>query len=590
MVRKIMPRRDKKQKGIALVTVLMFATVVLIITGTVYARLTFASKQITLRDNLDQQNALTDAALSDIIDWMNKQNYNDTVIPPNINTYKDGITFVADLYKDGTVNENFQLNPSTTVTDGAPSLKVTAKATAYVDPAMPATTLYPYDYTKNYFLYGFMISINRISTVISTDTYGGIKALTPVLSPGTPSSVINWDPVKLSEKLYREFTVSNGKFSEVVRVSILPLTTNISNMSEILLHGGAGNLDRKQVRDHMDIYKLVATSCVPDCNDATVKVKRKYELIVQRPVLTSSGLSFNQAVYANGNVDIKNATTNSGPTFIDSTNEGDVFSNDNIAIGPNGKIGGKVDSAKLVYFGTQNNPPPDSTYSNAVPDLGIPATGHALSTTTQIVDKANSKSNVARIEPPQVNYKPLPTTACVTTLPILKDCVITGDYMQNSTQQFQGTVYITGNYSQKGDFLATGTDPVHMVVDGKITIGGNSKLSTSPNTQEVIFISNYESPAGTDPQSDPAIKVAGNPGTGTTTGAVFYTSKQRSDVQIRGSAQVFGAIVANGTVEFDGSMTMKRDTDLAALSASLYPSADQCKLQIVSWQEIKNAS
>lgn len=608
MIKMTSRRGKKKQNGIALVTALMFGTIVMIVIGTVFFRLTFASQQITLRDRFDQQNSLTDATLSNIIDWMNKQNYDKTAVPPNLNTYKNAITFVSDLYTANTTNSNFQLTASTTPAAGAPNMSVVASAAPVIDTALAATATFPYDYTKNTYLNNFMVSTNRITTVIGSD---GIKSLSSTPAPAQTAAPTNWNPVELSDKLYREFNVKNNKTSMVVRVSIIPLTTNITNKTEIDLHGGLNNLitqNPKLVYDHVDIYKIMATSCVPDCGATTVKTKRKYELIVQRPVLTTSGLSFAQAVFANGTINLSNAKTNSGASYIDNTNTGDVFSNDNIAIGPNGTIGGKVDSAKLVYFGNPNTVPSGTGFNNVVPETGISpcndppqATDNPLCTTTQIGgtdntapnytatnNKANSRSNVPPIAPPQVNLGPMPTTECDTSLAILKDCVISTDYVQNKTQEFQGTVYFKGDYTQRGDFLATGSTPVHIVVDGQITIGGNSKLSTSPNTQEVIFVSNYEAPAGTDPTTNPAIKIAGNPGTGTNVGAVFYTSKPNSDVQIRGNAQVFGAVIANGTVQFDGSMTMKRDTDLSALSASLYPTEDKCKMQIVSWQEIKS--
>jgi hypothetical protein len=603
-----MNKTKKNKKGIALVTAIIFGTIVLIVVGTVFLRLTFASKQVSLRDQFDQQNSLTDATLSNIIDWMNKQNYSSVSNPPNINTYKNAISFVSEIYTANTTNSNFQLNANTTPTQGAPNMSVVAAASPYIDSALPAYSLFPYDYTKNTYLNNFMTSTNRISDVIGSN---GVKSLSPTPAPGQTAAPINWNPIQLSEKLYREFSVKNNKMSLAVRVSIIPLTTNITNKSEVDLHGGNANLvakNAKLVFDHVDIYKIMAISCVPDCGATTVKIKRKYELIVQRPVITTSGLSFDQAVFANGTINLSNAKTNSGANYVDNTNTGDVFSNDNIAIGPNGTIGGKIDSAKLVYFGNPNTVPPDTSYNNVIPETGISpcnnppqSTDNPLCTTTQIGgtdntspnftstnNKANSRSNVPPIAPPQVNLGPMPTTECNTSLAILKDCVISTDYTQNKTQEFQGTVYFKGSYTQRGDFLATGATPVHIVVDGKIVIGGNSKLSTAPNTQEVIFVSNYESPIDTEPSSDPAIKIAGNPGTGTNVGAVFYTSKPRSDVQIRGNAQVFGAVIANGSVQFDGSMTMKRDTDLAALSASLFPSEEKCKMQIVSWQEIKN--
>jgi hypothetical protein len=569
--------KSGKQSGIALVAVLAFSAVVLIITSTIYLRLTTAAKQINLREQFDQSNALTDAVLSNLIDWMNSQNYNKNNNPPNINTFKDALSFASPLYSTDLSQQNImKQTPGSGITIDMADMKI--------DPLVPT---YPLElannnYSGNTFLANYMNSVNQISSILSS---GGASVLLASLNSGSTSGIQTMGPNQLTNVMYRSFKVKSGRYEQIVNVSIIPLANNATNYNEINLHGGSGNTDPKKVMDHTDIFKVTAKACLPDC--VSPRSIRKYELIVQRPIITSSNLHFDQAVYANSSIDIKNATTNSGTTFIDNTNQGDVFSNDNIAIGPNGKIGGKITSAKTVYFGNPNTVPTDPLSTNVVPDSGIPSSGHPLSSTTQIFDKANSRSHVTEIPPPQLNLDGKPSVECDTTLAILKDCKITGDYNQTKTQQYQGTIYVTGNFTQKGDFIATGTTPVKMIVDGKIAIGGNSKISDSLNSQSVIFISNYAPPAGTDPTSDPSIKIAGNPGTGTVNGAVFFTTQTNTDIQVRGNAKVFGAIVANGKVEFDGSMTMKRDTDLAELAASFAPTADQCKMQIVSWEEIK---
>src|SRR5437870_990822 len=122
--------KKKKQTGIALITALAFATIVLIITATIYSRMTLAAKQITLRDKFDQQNALTDATLSNIIDWMNKKNYDKSAAEPNININKTAISFIADIYKGS--KENFKVDPNEDYSANKPQMTIVAADNAVI--------------------------------------------------------------------------------------------------------------------------------------------------------------------------------------------------------------------------------------------------------------------------------------------------------------------------------------------------------------------------------------------------------------------------------------------------------------------------
>ncbi len=578
-----MIKKRNIQKGFALITVLMFAVIVLVTTGAIMLRITQASKEISARDFYDKSSGISDAILSNVIDWLNKENY-DYAVKSSPNVTKTGIEYISKLYQTSETGlmQKTDTNSSSTNTKATADLSVVPSSVEVNDELGDSNSSTPIDYTKNLFLTSFMTAPGNISTIVGS----GMKDLVVDM----PSSVNSTDPVmqalyaspnKLTDMMYRSFMVKTDTFSQEVRVSIIPITTNINNLDEITLHGNwSGN--SALVMAHTDVFKLIAKSCIPDCS--TSINPRKYELIIQRPIAPHMDFNFNQAVLSDGAIDVKNAKTNSGPLYVNNTNEGDVHSNDYVAIGSTGKVGGKVTSSKLAYFGTEGNIPPAND-PNVIPNSGIPAAGHPLSNTSQIFNKTDSKSNVPEIPLPKFEFGAMPTTPC-NTAPVagvvtLKDCVITDasyELAANVLTKIEGTVYFTGNFVQKGDFMATGTDPVRIIVEGTIDISGNSAAVMS--TTSPMFVSN--SPA------QPAIKISGNPGTGTEFGAVFYTSNPDATVQVRGTADVFGSILSSGKVEFDGGMTMKRDTDLSAISNSFPPSPDDCRIEIVSWKEIKD--
>lgn len=624
-----MLRSGFKQKGFALLTVLMISVIVIITTGIVLLRVTNMSRELVRRERLDKSLTISDAVISNTIDWLNYQGYDDSRSDPLLrprNQTSDSLDYIKDFYdtsKTSTSSTGYSLMTTTTTiptTTISNSEKATGlivdSSTAVWDPSVTSSLKDLYingkiNYVNNTFLNDLMTQSSHTNLVLGTTPIttasGTITSTTSVTAingyPINNTDPLSTDPASmgpniLAEKIYHKYILKdpeNPGVTSEVRIGLIPLATNISNLSENQLHGkgisGTGIPDPAKVVSHDDVYKLRATICVPQCytDESQIIQKRKLELIVVRPVRTNVNIKFDEAIYARGNVSF-NGTTSSGPVFTTTISDpviGDIYSETNVDIASGGIVGGKVTAVGVA-----------SIRGDAIPDTGgIPsgndprcATMASLcSHASQVLNQADSASHVPkRPSPIPASLGTMPTVSCDSTAGwdsdprIIKDCKIDASLsLDHTPTQFQGTVYITGDLTMKGgdSFAATGTSPVHIIVDGQIDIQGDT-VGTS--TISPVFISNFNQ----GPPAD-AIKIAGNPSTGVDHGAVFMTTNPVSNVKLGGSSEVFGAIVSNGTVNSVGSsMQMRRDTNLDDTGLPNPPTKGECAMKIVSWKEL----
>src|SRR5690606_4108640 len=110
----------KQQNGLAIVTVMMLATVVLIVTGAIFLRITVSTKEI-------------------------------------VKVEKHALSFVSDIYDDGI--DNFLI---TSVSGQSITL---SEDTAYISESLLSSGRL--DWTKNNFLNAFMTDNNNIAKVMS---------------------------------------------------------------------------------------------------------------------------------------------------------------------------------------------------------------------------------------------------------------------------------------------------------------------------------------------------------------------------------------------------------------------------------------
>jgi hypothetical protein len=589
----------KEEKGWALVVSLLVGSLMLSVTAIMLSKTLDATKDVIKTDKDNKKKELTDTVVASTINWMNQRSWGDDTstsivkeVPLNLNL--NGLAFVGAFYDTGAFD---LLNTNS-------KAQITSSTTNFVDPDLTFTgSLRPYgnlDPQKNFYLNDFLNNKTNRSTNFLT---GSIKKMNSVIVylAGANSSFSSqtggaWGINELPEKMYRSINIEYGESSSKIkaeaRITVLPLSTNVTGFSDKEMHDNAGTgvLDFNLIPAHEDIYKIYTKVCFPDCT--TGKDIRLVDLILKRPIVIGSGIP-PYAVYADGAIDIQNASTSSGTTnnVINSTNEGDVHSNTSVTVGAVGHVGGKLTSSGTAMVG-----------ADTIPNDGIPAVGDplcsslgGLCTTTQVVNKPDSKSNVEPVPKPDWDFTPYPTTECNTTVgwsdspQVLKDCRVTGNYSVSGTVKFEGDVYVTGKLDSKGNdsIVAQGSTGVRIIVDGQIDLGGNGGV---PSTQDVIFVSNYSGPAGcAETMSCPdAIKIAGTPSTGTNTGSLFYTTNPNSNVKIAGTADFFGGVISSGTVTGNGQPDIRRDTDMSGLNGRIPQKKDSLMMKIVSWKESRN--
>ncbi|MFN8576065.1 MAG: hypothetical protein U0354_04350 [Candidatus Sericytochromatia bacterium] len=607
----------KNENGWALVVSLLIGALMLSVTAILLSKSLNTTKEIIKVDQDNKKKEITDTIVASSINWMDKGSWDTTNNKPS-SLDKNGITFVNDFYKD---SSTFSL------LDSNSKAQIISTTSSIVDSGLGSTSSGA-DPTKNFYLSDFLNNNQDNANASSIDKNralnflnGSLKKMNEKIKNEALTSSISGDAGKwgldeLPEKLYRKINLEYGEGSNKIkaeaRITILPVSTNISNFSEKQMHENAtkprlksdGTIttdpDFNLIPAHEDIYKLYTKVCFPNCD--TNKDVRRVDVLLKRPIIIGSDIP-PYAVYADGAIDIQNAGTSSGPTnnIINSTNEGDVHSNTSVTVGSVGSVGGKLTSSGIAKVG-----------ADTIPDNGIPAVGDplcstlgGLCTTTQVYNKTESKSHVDPVPKPEWDFNPYPTTECNTTAgfslspKVFKNCRVTGDLSISGTMKFEGDVYITGKLSSGGgdSIVSQGDTAVRIIVDGKIDLKGNSD---SPSTQDTIFVSNYPVPGSADytaaigcdknsPTTCPdAVSIAGTPTTGTNVGALFYTSSPFSNVKIAGTADFFGGVIASGTVTGKGQPSIRRDTDMKGAKGRLPQKKDSLMMKVVSIKETRN--
>lgn len=586
-----------KKKGWALVTILMISTLVLSVCALILSKTVLASKSMVKNDIDTKSESLNDAITSGVVGWFNDRSW-DTANSNPYNLEQNGIDFIKELYNP---NVNVNILPSSN------DVNLKVSSSVIIDNSL--VTNNNLDPAKNYYLDDFLNNTSsRTKNLLTTNSVSVMDS--SVNTPTHDSSTAqDWKLNKLLNNVYRKFNIEYGESGEKIkaeaRVSIMPLSTNIDGFSDKQMHdnakitsGGEVYTRAQYIPTHEDIFKMSMTVCFPNCLK-TSNIK-KTEMLLSRPIVAKSDIP-PFGVYADGPVDLQNATTSSGTTSTLNINDpikGDVHSNDKVIIGATGHIGGKITSSSTVTLGSGNNAP-------VIPKNGIPtdpltcassAQMLALCTTTQIDNKSESKSYVDPIAKPVWDFSPYPSQLCSdtsgwTSIPkVIKDCRINGDYNIQNNDRFEGDVYITGDLKSSGSngFAAQGEVPVHIIVDKKIDLGGSSTIKS---TQEAIFVSNYSDPdtncQNTNSGCQDAISISGNPGTGEQYGALFYTSSKYSNVSISGNVSFFGSVVASGTVKASGNATtIRRDTNMDNLASSLPINRRELIAKIISWKDV----
>jgi hypothetical protein len=561
----------RKQKGLALISTIVISTVLLLIAAVMLFRIQANSKEVIRKQNLDKSLQFSEAAIQTALLKMTDLSLADNTAANagRLTALELAQKFNATDWLDAADNTKFKALSGTNYVKGI----------LYSDPFIVSLNT---NANHSQLMFDFFQSTNNflkepyINTTPNTYNNLGLK-----LGLDADFKIEN-----LYNKTFKVYRLNDDKFQGDFKISVVPLRTNIKGKNDVDLHGG-GSAGTGEIIAHYDIYKIRSIAYIPNIDNPLVTKMIDYS--INRPVKIGPGQNFNfdQAILADGNVDLGNKDTSSGltATTIDAEQAGDVHSNGNLIFGANGKVNGKATAGGTIKINAGMVPSTDY-------DATVSSDPRFI--TDQVTNKAGTKSGVDAIPIPEFNTTGLPTAACPApgNGVIFKDCKVTGDLdiKGNIDVQFQGTVYITGNLTQSGssNLNATGTSPVRVVVgdnstagSGIIDIGGSTNDN---NTREILFISQALS-------GSQAVKIHGNPGTNGANGAVFAVVNSGTTAALDGNIGFFGALITKGSVNSVGnSGGIKRDSDLSGLKQFVVPRPVRSgfRPEIVSWLEVKN--
>lgn len=324
-----------------------------------------------------------------------------------------------------------------------------------------------------------------------------------------------------------------------------------------------------------DLYKIASFSYVPSKDNP--KSKRSFMAIVQRPKVYSAEL--NNAILSEGNVNLGNADTGASDTSVTlTTTGGDVHSNSNLSVGPNGVIDGNASAVGTVYVSSGGVI--TGTNVSGAPELPIPEPRYDVPVNACSPDGDQTIGNHE--------------------IRVFEDCILTGNLrMSNgSTVIIKGTFLINGTFSQQGGSLFSAGNFSKLVATKEMSTAGNtnnqltdeqiSGMNIDPvlkselkQSNKMIFISDPHE--GSD-LLEPAIKVTGN----SYVQGLFVSKQKGAEVVVNGGGTVFGSIISNGDVTFQSNNT-KIVRDLSFTNSPFLYFPNSHVMRVVSWKELNKS-
>ncbi|HEY9843042.1 MAG TPA: polymer-forming cytoskeletal protein [Candidatus Obscuribacterales bacterium] len=605
-----MIRRKPTQQGYALITAMVVGMVALTITSAIMLRMTTSTKQVMLRDKTDTAQTLSESVLNHVLDGFAEVTARKTNATP---TFSDAGIYLSAKNLAEYLNQNDFLSNSTTNNNTSTNVYNTIKISELTGSTnIPSSNnFHSYNQTdgeafdttsgENQTLFWDSLETQPTHSTLFWQAFHQTSTSTAMSAPSIALTGVTMTAANLENlhnKAYKLYRVVKGTMKGDVEVSIVPLATNMTTVNDTLLHTHSGTT----FVNHNDVFRIRIIAYVPNIMNPQ-RIGRS-EVIINRPVirLDKAAEALSHAVLAGGSVNLQNFDTSAGTcaaagtgggSCIDTTAAGDVHTNGNLSVGPNGHIQGKVTATGTVDINGTVLPATDYQYG----------TGTDPRDTTNVTDRvdneAQSRSNLDAIPIPSVDSS---TTAvdsvpCVDSNPdpvyvTYTNCTVTGniDVNNNNFIEYQGTVHVTGNIDIRGSQRCTGTVPCKIVIDGKVNVAGNGD-STYNSTQESLYIvkgggiSNYA--------TDACLDIGGNPDAEGNFGSLFYVDNAACTTNVRGNSDFFGGIITKGSVGTVGNASpygIQRDSDMSALRVYFEPEpAPKSQLfpALIAWKELR---
>jgi len=543
----------KKQKGVALIMAILFSSMIIVVSGVIMNKLSAETRNVVKNEKYEKTIFYSETLVTQILDRMNNLNFENKGV-------LNAVDFAKEFYQSNKkwLPNSYQIN----------NITITAQE---ISDGFTNNPFFSNLLNDQFHGYRFYNEPDSIITSIGDQQLAEFleESLENIqnLSTAQKSSLIF---TKLFQKVNRTFKISDkgNSFAFLTEISIIPLSTNIMNKSEIELHS-YGN----KTLPHYDLFKVRVSSFLPDKENS--QFHRRLELLVRRPIRVAKG--FDYSILAESNISFGNAQSSSGETYVvDSTHSGNIHSNNNIIIGDTGYVDGRVTANGIVTL-------PEGDVPSYFYDPTNTADPRYL--TDSVFNKEETLSGINKLPLPTPDLSGLPTVNCTSTYGytqtprVLKDCVFNSLSLSGTSLTiFEGTVHILGNFTQTGTsrFLGQGSVPVRIIVEGRIDIGGTP---STKSTQQVLFVSNAT--------SGNAITLRGNASTGDEFGAIFYASSPNANVVVNGTTDLFGCIISNGTVTGNGQPDIRKDDNLENLIEYFKPLRSDFLIEVINWREIR---
>lgn len=592
-------KNQLSQGGYALVSALTTGVVALAVTSVIIIRLSNVNSQIIRSEAVDQQMGVAETVLNHVLDQMaditgastNPVDNNGSgiyVTATDLAAYLQSSDFLNSTDNSGA---SFELTPLTSA--DMPSGQTPQLWTTTGDTGQFWNSLYSNgEHSQN-----FWTKFKKDSSGNALDTLDGNLNLGSTYTDVDISFKTSSTAEMIHSKAYTMYRYTRNNKSVDVSISVVPVATDIDGVSDEALHNDGTFVG------HHDVFKIRVATYSPSYKANQNPIKT-VDVLVNRPAKRSTEYetSFQQAILAGGTVDLQNFDTSSGPCAagdggagcIDTATSGDIHSNSNIMIGPNGSVQGKITAS-----GTANVNGVDIPTTDFVAGTGDVREDSAT-VTGKVANPTQSQSGVEEIPIPVPNMdtSAIDSVACVDQDPSAsvvryENCMLDDSVSLSGPKeiQFVGEVHITGDLSLSGPAARTCLSPTgercKIIIDGTMSQTGNGN-ATSSAKESLYIIKGTGVSAGTA-----CLDIGGTPDASGVHGSMFYVHNPNCDSQVRGNAEFFGAIITQGTVSPVGNAStygIQRDADMSALVADFPPKPlEKAELfpQVIAWKDVK---
>lgn len=584
-----MNTKIRRQKGFALVAAMAAGVIAMSITAAVLLRMSSSTTQIARQEKHDEALSLSEAVMNHTLDYIadfDASEEGGVLVTTMGSQNKYGIYYSATELAS---ELQTQLDFMGTVSQANHALK-------FSNPSMSASQYKAFPTVASDTFYTSLESNNEHSQKFwdafkKPDSGNFSFNGTLDLDSSSTYSVSEFSLDDMHAAAGRIYHVTKGGLEADVRISIVPLATDVEGVNENTLHTEA------TFSQHDDVLKIQVESRIPSWSQP--RSTKIVEVIVNRPVKLNQpdGFILAHAVYSGRSLNMQNGNSSAGACAagsggagcIDTTVSGDVHSNTSVSLGANAKIQGKVTSA-----GTVNSNGTDVPSSDFVSGSGDPRETDT-NITDRIDDPENSKSDVEEVPFPDFNTDTTSVdgAACADAGDIsgwvhYSDCYLSSLNLKKSDTPiaFSGVIHVQGNWVSKGATRCVGTETCRIIVNGTADLGGNATADYSE--QDTIFIVTSDS-VTTDGTT--CMDLGGNPDAYGSNGTLVVVTNPLCNTVYHGNFEFFGGIMTAGTFENKGNASsygIQRDVNFAVRKEDLnVVPADKSALypDVVSWKD-----